>query len=657
MSDQYNPASSAGRVAKHAESHNTFSERVCENPARRKRLEKDAEKWLKWYLSGSFTRKFERPQKEIIRGSQQASDNGSRFVVAGERGIGKSAVLWGMILFFKLTGQHPFPICVPWADGALKRAFRFWKTALCYNVRLLADYPEYCQPFYEARGIPQRVPNIIIIGSDGTKRMPNAQLTSGQGIIAMPDNLGCIGGATINGNVRGLNHPQADGTILRPSIALVDDIQDRKVAKSPDQITTTISIIDGDVGGCGEVGKDLPMLMACNCIETNDVACHYLNHAEWHALRISCVEQWPDGWDDADSECRQLWEELHEKMLSKDNTVAFYKKHRAVMTKGMKLSAPGVFKKSAKCPDAFYGVMRMYYRMGREAFLAERQQNPVDKVAEAGPYTLTPAIIQSRANKGQKMYDLPDWVTRRFASSDVNPSYAFSTVVFGFGEDQSASIPWYGLHRTAINESVPEAVRAQALFSELTKHGKALSELPCRPEAWAIDAGGKQFDAVVRFCSESVRLCGIQAYAFTGRGAKQYRPYGKTLSGQPKEQCHGCIDRKQGRHIRWVAWNADYWKEMAQRAWLGEIGSPGAVSVYDGSHTELANQICRERLIAKGEIGGQMFWNFHRQPGKNDFGDAMAQGYALAAYCGIGTGGTTVRRIQRPRRKAKVPIQ
>ena len=43
--------------------------------------------------------------------------------------------------------------------------------------------------------------------------------------------------------------------------------------------------------------------------------------------------------------------------------------------------------------------------------------------------------------------------------------------------------------------------------------------------------------------------------------------------------------------------------------------------------------------MGKGDIGGQVFWNYHRTPGRNDFGDAMAQGYALAAYGGIGTSG------------------
>jgi len=226
----------------------------------------------------------------------------------------------------------------------------------------------------------------------------------------------------------------------------------------------------------------------------------------------------------------------------------------------------------------------------------------------------------------------------------VNPSYALSTVVLGFGEDQSAAVLWYGLHKLAIPGDAPAPELAQGLFDQLAIHGKALAGMPVVPEVWAIDAGGAQFDPVIRFAQESSRLCGIGAHGFTGRGAKNYRPYGKTVSGALREQCHGCLDKKHGRNIRWVAWNSDYWKEVAQRAWLGEIGSPAAVSLFDGLHSEFSMQVCGDKLVGKGDVGGQTFWNWHRAPGKNDFGDAMAQAYALSAYGGVGTGGVPTRR-------------
>jgi len=635
-------SSAADRVAAAVARHNQVARRRCADPARRAKLEADPPEWLKWYLAGTYSRPFETPHVGIIRGVMRAHEMLSRFVVAGERGIGKSVMLWGMVLYLALTGRERFPVCVPWHDKALKRAFRFWKTALCFNDRLAADYPEYCAPFRHARGIPQRVMNTTW---EDTGMPTGAQLTVGEGMIVLPDRLGCLGGATINGNIRGLNHPQEDGAVLRPSIVMLDDIQDRGVAKSPNQVEDTIAIIDGDVAGCGDAGRDLPMLMACNCIGPRDVAEHYLNSSEWHALRVPCVEKWPDKWEDDSSRVRALWDEWHERFVAGRGDRTFYRKNRAAMIKGMVLSAPGVFKGASKCPDAFYGVIRMYYRMGHEAFMAERQQQPIDPVSEAGPYTITPLVVMSRITK-REYFERPDWVTTVLATTDVNPSYALSTVLLGFGADQSAAVLWYGLHKMHIARDVTTEELKRKLFDELQAHGKELAGMPVVPEFWAIDGGGANFDGVIRFAGESARVCGVPAAAFTGRGFDKYNEYGKTfLKGQPRrEMCHVRADVKDGRHIRWIPWQTDYWKEVMQRACLGDVGAPGAMSLPKGYHNEFATQICASKLIAKGEFGGKMAWKWHEVPGKRDFHDAMGQGYAAAAYLGIGTSGQVVLR-------------
>jgi hypothetical protein len=68
-----------------------------------------------------------------------------------------------------------------------------------------------------------------------------------------------------------------------------------------------------------------------------------------------------------------------------------------------------------------------------------------------------------------------------------------------------------------------------------------------------------------------------------------------------------------------------------------------------GHHRELADQICREQLRGKEEIGGRMVWVWDTAPGKHDYGDSMAMGYMGAAMLGIGTGGAGP--VQRTRKK------
>jgi hypothetical protein len=181
--------------------------------------------------------------------------------------------------------------------------------------------------------------------------------------------------------------------------------------------------------------------------------------------------------------------------------------------------------------------------------------------------------------------------------------------------------------------------------------------LPCKTDVWAIDANGTDFDAVLRFCARASVECGIPAQGFTGQGARNYKPFGKTVDGRPAEQCHRAIDMASRPPRKWIKWNADYWREVAQRAWLGTVGAPGSLSLFKGTHTEFAEQTCRERLMGKGEIGGAMMWNWYTQPGKHDYGDTLSQAYAAAAWGGIGTGGQVIRRKYTETRKCKAPIQ
>jgi len=652
---KFDATSTADRVAKHISEHSRVELKPVEDPKRRARLEADPEKWLKYYLQATFPRPFDKPHIAIINGTMHASKTGGRFAVAGQRGIGKSTVLWGLILMLALSGAQPFPVCVPWAASALKRAFRFWRAQLCFNDRLFADYPEICAPFRHSKGSSQKLQHT---SWRKTGKPTGASLAIGEGLIVLPDNRGCMGGTTINGNPRGLNHPTPDGRVLRPTIALLDDVQDRKTAKSMSQVRDTIAVIDGDVAGMGEAGVTMPMLMSGNCIAPDDVMAYYLASDRWQSIKIPCVEKWPDGWDEGRGKIAQLWREWWDLYRDGKGAPSYYRVHRKAMIHGMVLSAPGTFKKEIGVTDAYCAVMLNYFKMGEEAFNAECQQNPTRQGVTL--YTLTPAVIQSRLSD-RKPGEMPEWLSIRVAATDVNPSYGLTWGLTGFGRDQTAAVLGYGIHRMTISSGATKAESDQAIFENLVEHGKYLSALPCRPELWFVDAGGAAFDVVLRFCmpervsefkilpSPAERLCGIKAMACTGRGARNYRPYGKSIVGKPKEQCHMAVDPTR-RH--WIAFNADYWREIAQKAWTGSPGAPGSCTLPAGAHQTFSEQICREQLQGKAEIGGQMVWVWNTAPGPHDYGDTMTMCYMGAAWGGIGSTGKVVTQFRTNRRRS-----
>ena len=638
------PAASTDRHSDIRSEHSRVTWAEPKDPARRKRLEADPKKWLKYYLPQAYTRKFEKPHEEIIDAALNAHETNSRFAVSALRGIGKSTILWGLILFLKLSGKQPYPICVPWAVKALKRAFRFWKMALCFNDRLAADYPEYCAPFRHARGIPQRVSTTTWRDGPNAGKLTGAQLTVGEGMIVLPDQIGCIGGSTINGNVRGLNHAHEDGRVIRPSLVLLDDVQDRTTAKSAIQVQDVIDTIDSDIAGCGEAGKDLPMLMSGNCIVPDDVMAHYLEDPGWQSLKVPCVLRWPTGWEDDTSKCKILWAEWHDRFLRHAAAPTFYKKNKAAMTKGMKLSAPATYRKGGKTKDALYAVMQSYYKMGHEAFMAEAQQSPERRSFSL--YILTPKLIQSRTDTERTAAMVPDWSHLTIASTDVNPSYALSSVVVAFGKDQLAGVLWYGLYRQdplPVTRDMTVAEQRKRIYNALMAHGTQLAGLSCRPNLWVVDGRGSPEATVIDMAYNAPAHCGLETICAFGAGARQYRPTAaKHKVTRVGEQVHQVV---QSRAKQWMIWNADYWREIAQKGWTGAPGAPGSCSLPKGNHSDFARQICGEQLERKGEgLSGRTEWIWRVAPGPHDYGDSMAMAYACAAFAGIGTGGIVETR-------------
>jgi len=615
--------------------HSLIERLHCDDMKRRERLEKDPAKWLRFYLPQTFLRPFDKPHLEIIDGAMKAHETGGRFLVAGERGIGKSSVFYGIVLLLALSGRRHFPVYLPWSAPVMKRGFQFWKNALAFNETLLADYPEFCQPFAHARAISQKM--AALRWSD-TEQPCGAALQISDGMIILPDSLGVIGGSTVNGNPRGLNFPQPDGSVLRPDIAFVDDPQDRSVARSLILTDETCAKIDGDIAGLGTAGGGFPLLMSGNCICDGDVMSRYMDDPNWRSLRVACVESWPKGWDNK-GDSWKLWRDWWATYQADQKAgAAFYRKNRKQMVAGFVLSAPNAYKANTSkyLTDAYAVAMRQYWQMGHEAFMAERQQTPVSKEALA-PFNLTVPLIMSRADENREPHVKPAWANTVIASSDIN-DYGLSSVINGFGNDQTSGVMWYGIidrnGLPLIDSAIPEAEKARQLFDGLCRAGEMLADSASRPAIWGIDAG-YMGQVVRRYADTTGRKCGMQIILCRGMDGRRYRPGFKAI-GHPREQCHMTEWPQIGRGL---AWNADYWKEVMQRAWLGDIGKPGSCSLFRGDHRGFAEQIWRERLMGKEVVAGVPVHVFARVSGRHDYGDAMAQSYALAAYGGIGTTG------------------
>ena len=123
-----------------------------ENRRRRRRLEKNDEKWLLYYFGkgcgceDEFWYPFTAQQKEMIQAIRNAIEFGGDQSFAASRGEGKTTISERMLLKLTLQGVISYSVLFaatgPMADNSLDAV----KTAIEENVFLLADTPKSACP-------------------------------------------------------------------------------------------------------------------------------------------------------------------------------------------------------------------------------------------------------------------------------------------------------------------------------------------------------------------------------------------------------------------------------------------------------------------------------------------------------------------------------
>jgi hypothetical protein len=605
--------------------------------------------WVRYHGGEAFDRPWSRDHLRVLAKIEAAIRDGGLFALAMPRGEGKSTILKWVCLYILLTGRRKYVVIIA-ATGEMGQVLvEFCRQQITESDSLHEHYPHVTE--YARKTDGKAIKARFQLRADGkssgiewsksTLVFPEVlHPATGE---PYPSNGAILEGHGLTGAIRGKWKDTKTGKVLRPDFVLLDDPQTRESGESDSQCDQRERIITGDVLGLAGPKKRIAAVMPCTVIRKGDLAHRFLDHAkhpEWQGETCRLVDRWPDAQETLWARYAEIYKDAVGEGRGMGEATEYYLANREAMDAGASVSSDHRIRDGEA--SALQTAENLLLETGKQ-FWAEYQNEPLEEGAGTLLYRLSEDIIASRTDKTRAPYAVPDWSLLRVASTDLNPSYGFSSAVVGFGRDQTAGVLWYGIHKTSIGEDIPEAEFHRLLFAALVAHGKEIAALPCRPDVWHIDAAGKQFPDVLRFVAECQRLCGIQAFAAVGTAREKYRPFGKAVVGLPREYCHMRSDMVDGRRRIWIARHKDYWLEVSQRAWLGEIGSPGSLSLFAGHHGEFAAQVARYKLMGKGNVGGEMQWNWHTAPGPHDYADVVAQAYAAAAWQGIGTGGQQVK--------------
>jgi hypothetical protein len=635
---------------------------AVKNPKRRESCRLDLAKFLTTYKPESFSMPFSSDQLESIKVSQDILLNGGRDAEAAPRGDGKTTRIEGAVEWVICYGHRKYIVPIMNNRELAEEFLNSIRMDFETNEMLAEDFPEICYPIEKLEGIALRA-NAQTSNGKRTqmtwkgKRLvfPTVKGSAASGTIVQP--RGIL--ESMRGSKRGK---------MRPDLFILDDPQDDESANSPAQCDKRESIINKAVLGLAGPGQKIAGFMRGTVIVKGDLVDRILDrkrNPEWAGRRYKMIYKFPENMD--------LWKQYNsirnEGLVNDDKGRAgneFYTANRAEMDKGAIVAWE--HRRNKDDISALQHAMNLLFR-DKASFMSEYQNDPEE--AKPSIYEIRPGIICSRLNH-LKRFEVPDECRWLVLFADIN-YIGLNYVACAFKNDFTGFIVDYGKYPQGEREYLIDEVKmdtatgAQILSAGIINFVREViyKQMPFRYGAKIIHPTRIIFDAnymteTVCAAVESLRRMRYPVWVDRARSVKQYRPGKKdTIIGQPGNNFH--IQR--GNHGEEIVHNADYWRMVAQKAFLLLPGQPGSVSLWGEDpreHEKFAYEVCAEKLVKY--LPEENFYDWRTQPNqRNDKGDALTGACVGAAVSGaVITGGEKAwrpKKIKHETRKPKIAME
>ncbi|MFZ6655653.1 phage terminase large subunit [Undibacterium sp. TJN19] len=262
---------------------------------------------------------------------QEVVDNkiGDHDAIAAPRGHAKSTIITQIgTLWCIVTGRKSYPLIVMDALDQALPMLEAIKAELCFNPRLLVDFPEAT-----GQGRVWQV-GVIVTANDVKVEV----FGSGK-------------------KIRGRRHGPH-----RPDLVIGDDLENDENVRSPEQRDKLMTWVLKSLLSLGPADDSLDVFIIGTILHYDSVLSRLINNKLWRGRKFKAVEQWPE-----DMEAWDRWTEI---LLNEGEEVAldFYRAHPGIEI-GAKICWPG--------GTTFYKLMIKRARDGKEAFDSEQQNDPV----------------------------------------------------------------------------------------------------------------------------------------------------------------------------------------------------------------------------------------------------------------------------------------
>jgi hypothetical protein len=664
------------------------------DPDRRNRATDALRVFCETYFPEQFTLGWSEDHLRVLEQIERAVKNGGLFAMAMPRGSGKTTISECAAVWSLLCGYRSFIVLIGASEKHATEIMESLKTELETNDLLAEDFPEAIHAIRKLDGIAHRAGGQLYQGERTHIGWTADELIlpdlvpedwkDDKVLRRYVDKKGrarCSGAivrvAGITGRIRGMKFKRPDGRASRPDFVIVDDPQTDDSAKSPSQCQYRESVLSGAILGLAGPGKKIAGVMPCTVIRAGDMADRMLDrqlHPEWNGERTKMVYAWPTA--------EALWDQYSQMradgMRSGDQgkaATAFYAAHRAEMDAGAKVAWESRFN-----PDehsAIQHVMNLRLERGDSAFFAEYQNDPIPD--ESGPKAgdLTPDVIAARTN-GLQRWCIPTAAHHLTAFIDVQGKALYYTVcaweddftgaVVDYGAWPDQRIPYYTLRdlRRTMAQAFPNAGLEGQILGAL----KALvAELTAR--IWQRDDGtkasldrilidanwGTSTEVVYEFCrrDEHAAILLPSHGRFLGASGKPLSEWQRRRGDRVGH--HWKIPVAQGRQVRHMLIDTNFWKTFLVERFATAMGDPGALTIYgsgkdSGAHRLFAEQCCAEyRIPVTGRGRTVDEWKLRPEGFDNHWWDGLVGCAAAASMLGVSIGAGDQQAPRRARMK------
>jgi hypothetical protein len=387
------------------------------------------------YFAAAFYRAWSEDHLRVIAKIEKAVREGGLFAFAMPRGSGKTTLARTAALWAVLYGYRPFVCLIGAADDRAKELLLPIKKHVLENLRLLADFPEAVYPLRclensSKRQLQQHCRGRLTHVHWGRGKLVFPTLEGDDlpatlrqdGYEASPSCGSIITTTSLDANLRGQQHTRADGSVIRPSLVLLDDPQTRESARSADQTHKRLELLNGDVLGMAGPGEQISALMTSTKMYEGDLADTVLDREkspEWDGECTRLVCAFPAN--------ENLWNEYAEVRCTQGKAAAteFYRQRQAAMDEGARVAWPARFDAKAGELSAVQHAMNLRLKVGLEAFAAEYQNEPA--VPQMNDQTLTVDQVMEKTN-GYKRREVPLAATKLTMFIDTHDRMLFYAV-------------------------------------------------------------------------------------------------------------------------------------------------------------------------------------------------------------------------------------